>query len=207
MSKLFKSLGADDAKIQASTKNGAHEAEQRWPIFKAISPTTPAPTVALSDEERAHWNRQEKPDTGSRKPALSMPGLSNKLASGLSKLNGATVSPSAFGPVTRQTATPSRPAKPAVSRIGAHTAGSEHVESTRPLFSRNAVSEASEDEIPGTGLFAKKVVESLPAERDLPDTGGDQSLSGIFGRLEGKVETVKKPASKRTSFLGRLDKG
>ena len=44
---LFRSLGADNAKSQARSRTAASEAQERWPLFKAVAPVKPAEYVIV----------------------------------------------------------------------------------------------------------------------------------------------------------------
>ena len=88
LSDLFRSLGPDDSSFQVIETATAREAAQRWPLFQAISPNKPETTPTLSTQERERWSQQEKQVGAGRKPPLSLPGLSDKLAQSLSKMAG-----------------------------------------------------------------------------------------------------------------------
>ena len=88
LSDLFRSLGPDDSSFQVTETATAREAAQRWPLFQAISPNKPETTPTLSTQERERWSQQEKQVGAGRKPPLSLPGLSDKLAQSLSKMAG-----------------------------------------------------------------------------------------------------------------------
>jgi hypothetical protein len=66
------------------------EAEQRWPLFKAVAPKKAPHTPVLTEEEKNHWNNPEKSLAKERQPALSLPGLSVKLAKSLNKISEQT---------------------------------------------------------------------------------------------------------------------
>lgn len=87
-STLFRSLRPDDEDFQTSTSAAAREAEQRWPLFKAVAPQKQQPTPLLSPQERSLWSTTQKPSGHERKPALSVPATSNKLAQSLNKMGG-----------------------------------------------------------------------------------------------------------------------
>lgn len=92
ISALFRSLGPGDANPQASIDVATREAEQRWPLLKAIAPKNPGPVTALTAEEKMRWVCPETPpEHTERKPALSLPGLGDKLTKSLSKMVARTV--------------------------------------------------------------------------------------------------------------------
>ena len=88
LSALFRSLGPDASSFQAAETVAARDVEQRWPLFQAVSPSKSETTPALSTQERERWSQQEKQVGAGRKPALSLPGLSDKLAKSLGRMSG-----------------------------------------------------------------------------------------------------------------------
>lgn len=99
LSALFRSLRPDESVSRENTSSGVRDAEQRWPLFKAVAPQKPQDTPALSEQERQRWISQEKSAASARKPALSLPALSDKMSKSLGKIseqavrNIATVKP------------------------------------------------------------------------------------------------------------------
>lgn len=87
-STLFRSLRPDDEDFQTNTSAAAREAEQRWPLFKAVAPRKQQATPLLSPQERSLWSTTQKPSGHERKPALSVPATGNKLAQSLNKMGG-----------------------------------------------------------------------------------------------------------------------
>lgn len=96
-STLFRSLRPDDEDFQTNTGAAAREAEQRWPLFKAVAPRKQQATPLLSPQERSLWSTTQKPSGHERKPALSVPATGNKLAQSLNKMGGRPTS----APLTR----------------------------------------------------------------------------------------------------------
>lgn len=204
LSGLFRSLRPDDANFQASLNVAAHQAEERWPLLKAISPQKPALTPVLSTEERQRWSNQEQPGTRERKPALSLPGLGDKLTQSLSKMGGrpkVAAAPLSAEPVEpplwhaperRMEAPP-----PEVPRKLAST-----------LFSKSSAIESSVTQAPaGLGLFGKKQGEPAAPEHLINRVvAADDSLVSIFSRLAEPEEVVSKAVVKRPSFLSRIGK-
>lgn len=214
LSALFRSLRPDETTFQESTNTVARDAEQRWPLFKAVAPAKPPETPALSAHERQRWVSQEKTQVGGRKPALSLPGLSDKMSKGLDKMSARTVKNTAsVKPAVRREPENAlvdraveRPAeRPRSIRVTAPPQVSppqDHIDSAaKPAFVNGS----------GVGVLDKKPTVLAPApvmaERERPATGrGDDSLKSIFNRLETKAEVVVKPAGTRSSFLDRLGK-
>ena len=201
LSALFRSLRPDDKIFQATLTVAAHEAEQRWPLFRAIAPKKPALTPALSDEDKLRWSHQEKPGTGERKPALSLPGLDDKLTLSLSKMSGLPRR-SADAPAQAMPALPRKPELALPRRASTppmtESAGSPDMLLSKPMPVEEPVVEV---ELVVSGLFGKS--------HDTPSAVAvDDSLANIFGRLRHKEEkeVVSKPAAKKSSFMGRLGK-
>lgn len=199
-STLFRSLRPDNANFQASTSAAAREAEQRWPLFKAVSPKKSEPTPALSAQERQRWSSQERPDVSERKPALSLPGVSAKLAQGLSKMSGRATT-------ERPTMRAEREESPSEAMRSAPKFPPEiRTENRGSLFSRVSAVDADEEVSNfGVGLSGNRAAQPRAAEPEMPAVAGaDDSLASIFNRLESKEKVADKPASRRPSFLGRL---
>lgn len=216
LSALFRSLRPDETTFQESTNTVARDAEQRWPLFKAVAPVKPQETPALSALERQRWANQEQPQVGGRKPALSLPGLSDKMSKGLDKMSVRAVNnTAAVKPAIRR-----EPEKPLVERAAERSRSVRAASSqqTSPPENRAFTAGRSISAEPGVvvggtgmGALAKKPAvlasTSVVPERDLSVTGrGDDSLKSIFSRLESKSEIAPKPAGNRSSFLDRLGK-
>jgi len=105
LSAIFRSLGPRATSAQASPVAAAQAAEQRWPLLKALAPRSPAPPPALSDEDKARWGTPDPANRPEKKPALSMPGLGDKLTKSLGKMGG------------RLTAPPPSPVPPVVHEV------------------------------------------------------------------------------------------
>ena len=215
LSALFRSLRPDETIFQESTSTVARDAEQRWPLFKAVAPEKPQETPALTAQERQRWVNQEKPEVSGRKPALSLPGLSDKMSKGLDKMSAWSVkNTAAVKPAVRR-----EPASPAAERIfeRPRSAPIAQAPEAGPIENRIVTAAKTLSGGPagvsgaGFGPFDKKpaVVAPVPAveERGLPAVSrGDDSLKSIFGRLESKTHVAAKPPGGRSSFLDRLGK-
>ncbi|RJF92430.1 hypothetical protein [Noviherbaspirillum saxi] len=206
VSRLFRSLGADDANFRASNSGAVRAAEQRWPLFKAVSPKKQVETPALTEDAKQHWGSSGKPRTSLRTPALTLPGLGDKLAQSLTKM-AAEQPTRAISPRHQQRAetkeiaeTGHRDMRPEVQEQPAERRGF--------FFSKPVEEEApSEETTARPGLFRKNNREPLPAAPQAPAASdNEQSLSGLFARLEGKEEPARTRTDNRTSFFGRLGK-
>ena len=215
LSALFRSLRPDETIFKASTGTVARDAEQRWPIFNAVVPEKPQQTPPLTAQERQRWVNQEKPEVSGRKPALSLPGLSDKMSKGLDKMSAWSVkNAAAVKPAVRRESE-----NPAAERAFERPRSGLIAEASRASSLENHVGTSVKTlslELPvmsGAGFdpFDKKpvVVAPVPAaeQRGLPASGrGDELLKSIFGRLESKTHIAAKPAASRSSFLDRLGK-
>jgi hypothetical protein len=216
LSTVFRSLGADDSAFMARTKASALEAEQRWPLFRAVAPKKPEDTPLLTEQDRANWNTQEKPAGRERKKTLSVPGLSEKLAKSLEKISAET---------SREVMSPKRKTRSGISVAPARfdptpepaaVLAPEPQEIPSMLFRSTPPAPASfvtEQPAPvAHGLFGRlSVEEPVPTPAPLMPvetlSSGDDSLSGIFARIGGEKSVEAPPAVKpRSAFLGRLGK-
>ncbi len=93
LSPIFKSLHPDQAPLANVTTAAVKDAEQRWPLFRAIAPVRPPAVPVLTDEERVSRAASKAAADVQRTPALSLPGLNEQLAQGLSKMAGRKSSP------------------------------------------------------------------------------------------------------------------
>ncbi len=204
-SSLFRSLRPDDASFQASTAAAAREAEQRWPLFKTISPKKPAPTPALSIEERHHWSSDDRPSTEERKRALSVPGVSNKLAKSLSRmvtrpLPAATEQPSPL-PAKRSLAGEAEGTSPKlVQKISGRDRDGLFAKAASAIPTRQGHESVKQP-------FGRIASPTAAPGAEMPvTTPADNSLSSIFKRLEKGEKAVAKPVRRQSTLMGRLGK-
>jgi hypothetical protein len=185
-------------------------------LFRAVAPKKPEDTPLLTEQDRANWNSQEKPQGRERKKTLSVPGLSEKLAKSLEKISaetsrevmspkrktrgGMSITPARFEPVPDPVAAfaPEPQEIPSMLFRSAPQAPAPFVaEQPAPaaqgLFGRLSAAEP----VPPPSLSLP--VETAPA--------GDDSLRGIFARIGGEKPVEAAPTVKpRSAFLGRLGK-
>lgn len=225
LSALFRSLGPDDTEFRANTHALAQEAEQRWPLFKAVAPRRPEVTPTLSAQERQRWDIQDRVDNGPRKPALSLPGFSDKLAHSLGRIaeqaeeatqaanRKVSASPRpALNPAPREVRPAAAVPMPAAAPAKAAPTSTDNVGSSSGLFGKiNATAPVPAASVEPSrvggvipGLFgAPATVETAPSSN-----GDDSTLANVFSRLEGddKPAAAGKVAEKKPSFLDRLGK-
>lgn len=203
MSGLFRSLQPDDSGIQAAEQAAAHDAEERWPLFKAISPGAPPATPALSDDDRARWRNQPPPDSAEQRGALSLPGLGHKLADGLARMSqrgaGTTLAAATLPPV------PEKKRPPAPASAVSRAAPPAPVNSGKRLSPAPVASASPKTLTTAPGFFkaASSPAGGPPRETSIPADKGD-SLAEIFGRLEGPKNNASTAKNKHSSFLSRL---
>lgn len=215
LSALFRSLRPDETTFQESINSVAHDAEQRWPLFKAVAPEKPPETPALSALDRQRWVNPDKPQAGGRKPALSLPGLSDKMSMGLNRMSSRPLQNTA----TMKAAVRREPENSAVEHaveLPRNTHPTLVLKDSPPDHSAPIAAKTLSDESPvtvgrsaGSGALDEKLVLAPPApmgaQRD-PSAGGrsDESFKSIFSRLKSKSEPVTKPLGNLSSFLDRL---
>ena len=235
LSALFRSLRPDESAFRENTSSGVRDAEQRWPLFKAVAPQKPQDAPALSEHERQRWTSQEKSPAGTRKPALSLPALSDKMSKGLGKIseqafrNIATVKPAtrwesqeqlvegtARHPLLQQ---PERPrtmlaepvllANKSVNRVPTAVKALPDVPAAA---SRTGLDIFNRKPAPAAAALVSVQLPKMSempkmSEHDAPVAGrSDELLKSIFNRLQAKPEVEVKPIIKRSSFLDRLGK-
>jgi hypothetical protein len=235
LSALFRSLRPDESAFKENISSGVRDAEQRWPLFKTVAPQKPQDPPALSEQERQHWKSQEKSAASARKPALSLPALSDKMSKGLGKISEQAVrNIAAVRPAVRWES-PEHIAEGAAGHSALQTSEQPRTASAEPApltskpVNRAPMAVKALPEVLATGgrtgvdLFDKKPAPTAPAlmsvqsaqmlkipemsAHDAPAAGrSDESLKSIFSRLEAKPEVEVKPAVKRSSFLDRLGK-
>ena len=88
LSPIFKSLRPNEAPLASVATAAGKDAEQRWPLFRAIAPVKPSAAPSLTEEEKTNRASSKTTAGSQRAPALSMPGLNEQLAQGLSKMVG-----------------------------------------------------------------------------------------------------------------------
>ncbi len=208
LSALFRSLGPDDTSFQAAETVAAREAAQRWPLFQAVSPKKSEMTPVLSAQERQRWNQQDPVAAGERKPALSVPGLSDKIAASLGKMSG-RAAPSPVAAVTQNLAKRAHlEASPAVSRSQRSAPqATPRASRSAPLSTSPRIPQNSEPpQLDGALVSRAEVGHKAASQAARVAAPADDSLTGVFGRLEGKLKDLPRPTDKKSSFLSRLGK-
>lgn len=186
-SSLLRSLGADDAMLDTKLRGAAKEAEQRWPLFRALAPSKAEATPALSVQEKQVWEQAPVASATQRKPLLTRPGLSNKLAAGLEKFV-----PVQAAPARRSRTIPAAPAADGPSE-------------SAPRSNQRATPSA---EVPATALgsaapaappLAARDARSSPPTPTAPSPA-PRKTPGLFGSVETKNEgTQDVPLGKRAN--------
>jgi hypothetical protein len=204
--KLFGALGPDDSYFDARTKAAAKDAQQRWPLFKAVAPQSGDATPTLSPDEKARWEQIDVVHQETPKLVLSRPGLSSKLAIGLGKIARQT-SADAAGSTERirpRTEAPIAfvpPPFPTPVHVQAAEAAPNIPTAKRTL--RQEAVEATPTTISDV-LFPKRNIRADAAPKPAPTT--DDSLSSIFQRVEGDVKPPTPTVAARKGAMKRLGK-
>lgn len=204
MSRLFSSLGADDAEFHEAAATASHDAEQRWPLFKAVFAKSPPPP--LTEEVKQQRAGAERQAVNSRKRALTLPGIGHKLADSLTKLSGAPL----HMPHGRHQADEDRQPKwPAFASRALDAASEERLPpARRRLFSTPEQDTLASEPAQGTrNLFAKSASTRRTVQEDPPaQPDAELSLASIFARLEDEQQTEQTRATGRPSIFGRSGK-
>lgn len=210
---LFKSFGAGDGGYRELVRKAdASEAEERWPLLKAIPPEKHDAPPALSRLQKNQlWNSPEKPAPRMREAARG-PGLGEKLARNLQQMSVRSMSDApAPRPMARAAAeTPRQPAHPAAPKPGRPASQEGRglfapSEPPVPLFERPAAPKPARLANQARGLFAQN--EPAPAQRKPAAGSAGDSLASTFKRLAGNEEAMAETGSSRPAFMKRLSKG
>lgn len=206
--KLFRSLGNNEADLRSAHSIASRDAEQRWPLLKAMPPKEPPLAPLLTAAEKQSWQTQESDEQARRDPVPAPPSLGDKLALSLKKI--------ATQAKTEQSTRKSR-AKPAVAaavpeqdpipsprKAPAAIPTSSPPDATQPTRSKKkAVPTDHHMDAPMGAIWGKK--EPSAELSATPNPSSDDSLKSVFGRLEPvKKETRPPVAEKRPAYLGRL---
>lgn len=85
---IFRSLHPDESVITKVASTSAQEAAEKWPLFRVLAPKKPASTPVLSDADKQNWTSSNTEPILPSPPMATTSSLSDKLASGLSKMAG-----------------------------------------------------------------------------------------------------------------------
>lgn len=207
--KLFRSLGGNDATLRSANKIASRDAEQRWPLLKAMPPKEPPQTPLLTAEEKQSWQTMGLSEQA-RRPSPRGPSLGDKLALSLKKI--ATQAHTEQSPKKSRAKTavvaaaqdPESPPAPALHMAPADALTSSHQGAgrTTTLKKKTVVPHNKADAASEVIWSKKDPITKLPAAHTLPV---DDSLKSVFGRLEPLQKETKPPVTeKRPSYLGRL---
>lgn len=197
VTKLFRALSPDDFNVQAAANAAAREAEQRWPLLKASVPQKLDLPPELSDQEKQRWGQQKKLSIDHRKPTLSMPTSSDKMALSLDKMSGRKVN---VAPSRPETTTANRALPAAVS------ATSTNASTTAPAHARAPAVMKPDPVKPVVEAKMKQNLFFSAAKPAVQEEKPDNSLGGIFRRLAGKKDTEVAAMTPKGSLFGRLGK-
>lgn len=208
--KLFRSLGSNDVDLRSVNSIASRDAEQRWPLLKAMPPKEPPLAPLLTAKEKQSWQTQGLDEPARYDPAPARPSLGDKLASSLKK-------------IAEQAKTEQDPRKSRSKPVTAASVPEQELPSTQVFHLGATVVQASTPKEAGqTAKQKKKAVETGyeadaiagpiwgKKERSVgavaaPKPSADDSLNSVFGRLEPVKKEAKPPLTeKRPSYLGRL---
>lgn len=208
--KLFRSIGSNDADLPSANKIASRDAEQRWPLLKAMPPKEPPQTPLLTAEEKKSWKTQGMSEQA-RGPSPHTPSLGDKLALSLKKIaaqaqteQSPKKSP-AKTPVVAAAQKQESPFAPALHMAPEDVLTISHQAADRPttLEKKTAVTDNKADAASGIIWGKKEPIAELPAAQTPPV---DDSLKSIFGRLEPVKKETTPPVTEKKgpSYLGRL---
>ena len=232
-SALLRSLGADESALDAKLRVSAREAEQRWPLFRALAPSKADATPPMSDVDKQAWEQTSPPAATTRKPLLTRPGLSSKLSSGLEKF--AAAPSNAKKTMAAKDDTPRKQETFVASATRANAKSLELPDAALNPSSGSGLFASPEPKASRTTLFASAVPTPAPVARGLfagkatpmaaqraneplrpnapignnaavgRDTqpAADDSLADLFARVEGKSPTATPTPKGRMSSVMR----
>jgi hypothetical protein len=200
MSRLFSSLGADDSNFQKISEASSHEAEQRWPLLKAIGVRTPMATPPLTEQEKKNRFNAERVSGSPRKPPLTVPGLGHKLSEGLGRMSGAKRHAPSPEPLPEMSQSyPATAARRAIhEQPEAAQRMQEHPLPLSGLFGKPVRNDTPSDETPQGTKFT--FLDNRRTDETTPSPGSDQSLASVFARLEGRQDADERNANTRPPF-------
>jgi hypothetical protein len=214
--KLFGALGPDDSYFDARTKVAAKDAQQRWPLFKALAPQSGDVTPSLSPNEKDRWGAVDAVPRETPKPVLSRPGLSSKLAKGLGKIARQT-SAEVVGSTERVRPRVEAPVAFVPAPVLAPAPAVVHVQENEKAIALELAPEVpktkrsvSKEEIAAPPVTQPEVVPPKRSKRVTAAAksapANDDSLSSIFQRVEGVVKQPTRPVPARKAAMKRLGK-
>lgn len=208
--KLFRSLGNAVADSRSANSTASQDAEQRWPLLKAMPPKEPPRAPLLTALEKLNWQGQDTNEHTRPSPAPTAPSLGDKLALSLKKISAhAKTEQSPKKTRTKPAVAAAAPEQQPISAPAPNTAplailSSSPQDAGQPSRPKKKIIATENKGEPGFGMMwgKKELAAELPAT-DNPR--GDDSLKSVFGRLEPIKNEIKPVVmEKRPSYLGRL---
>lgn len=204
---LFGSLRPDKSKLLGDVELAAKEAEQKWPLLRNVSPKSREMPPALSDEERQNWNAVASTAKHTApKPALSLPGVGEKIAKGLEKFSAKSSGVAAPKPTSQ---VESRSLDASTLAGVDRRPSTKKTDATAPLPFEPTRFPFSAPVTPGDAASIPDIASAPSSAKpeNAQATHTHESLAQVFSRLEGKKrKPAQRPAAKSASFLGRLGK-
>ncbi len=203
----------------------ALEAQQRWPLFKAITPVQPTAPPALTDEERQSWQRSGGVSLRDLQQDAAVPSLNEKLADGLGRLAGVhaghqhhshhtlDVPPPAPPHSTAtmdhaSTVPPPAPEPPVFLPSPPLTTPSLFPQPDTPPLEPAASTDIPAAPTPSTRGFSSirptLAVNHIQSAPDGTPQHPSESLKSLFRRLESPTVPITRSVAKKSSFLSRL---
>ncbi len=201
---LFRSLKPDKADLQNDAAMSAKAAEQKWPLLRNMSPNIGELPPALSADDRLSWtNTDGAAKSATRKPALSLPGLGEKMAKSLERMSTKVANVVPPHTATRAESQPPRAEAPAPGerKQPPSKANATPIDLVAAPFA--ALNMKLDSPAPASGNLTSSL--DVPSDKTEP-AQAENSLAQVFSRLEGKKNSAKRPPVKSASFMGRLGK-
>jgi hypothetical protein len=200
--KLFRSLGSNGEDTRPTNSIASRDAEQRWPLLRAMPPKEPPEAPLLTDQEKLSWQTPPSARTVQPVPPPAMPSLSDKLGMSLKKMSAQAKTEQAPKKSRAKAATALPVPAPAPTPEALVPAPAP-----KPVASIQEASKPAKPKIRVAPVENKIEVATVSTESATHRPSADTSLKGVFSRLEPiKKESPPSVLEKRPSYLGRLGK-
>ena len=194
---LLRSPAQNDAEHRSTNSLAVSDAEERWPLLKAMPPKEPQPTPTLTGQELQRWQPMESNEMARPATPRAPPGLGDLLALGLKHMSKRA------SPEPRIQINRSHPnAVTSTQTIDQASEAPTELQVAPPTTVPEA--KIAEPEVTLQAIFnSKKPAIEQTVNDHVP---GDDSLKSVFNRLAGRKKQTESSlnAEKRPAYLGRL---
>ncbi len=175
MAPILKSLQPDMSPAPSSRPAVLQDAQQRWPLLRAIAPVKPPVPDLLTEDDRQNWHSPERAAPASEARAgLTVPGLNEKLALGIGKIAAKKTSPrqTSGAAKTQKSRQPqATPSAPAADDLSCGTTGTTHLEPTVAVLPVDNPAPLPVGQAPSVGVSV-----STPSAERVPDVSHTPSV-------------------------------